>query len=607
MIQTNCSLFFDPSVGNYLIEYRGPFLEEMAKIDYACGIPITEAFAVIAVNENDINRLLIDVPSIVYIDIRTMLVLQEISPSYVDNINNIKLNPYLDVSGRGVVVGIIDTGINYLNPEFMREDGTSRIITLWDQTISSNDFQDNYNMYMGKVFTNDQINLAIQASRNNEDPYAIVPSIDDVGHGTKVASIIGARGEDPDLQGVANGCDFVIVKLFQSTNFRQKILENNMTPPPVYNMSELFTAIEFLKNEFLRLNRPMVIYIGVGTTFGSHDGANLISRYILNLMNYGHLCIVIGTGNEGNAQGHVSGFIPGVNEISTQEFRISRELKNFSFSIWLQSPNRASINITSPTGESSGIIISQTGKVLTYNYVFTNTSVRISYFTPEHFTGNELINVEFTRIKPGIWRVDLIGYYIVSGRYDIWMPPSNTLPPGVEFLTPNPENTLLVPSTTMNMLSVAYLGVNNSITPTSGKGFNVNGFINPAIATTGVDILASDVNGNESTLSGASAASAIIAGACALLFEWGIIKGNDRSMSTIKIRSYLIYGSTRNPNFTYPNVDIGYGEFNLLGTFNFIARIFTNLFRESNEFNNSKIDKLKEFYKLPKKDGDKIE
>lgn len=607
MIQTNCSLFFDPSVGNYLIEYRGPFLEEMARVDYACGVAITEAFGVVAVNENDLDRLRADVPSIVYIDIRTMMVLQEISPSYVDNINNIKLNPYLDLSGRGVVVGIIDTGINYLNPEFIRKDGTSRIITLWDQTISSNDFQDNYNMYMGKVFTNEQINLAIQASRNNEDPYAIVPSIDDVGHGTKVASIIGARGENPDLQGIANGCDFIIVKLFQSTNFRQLILENNMTPPPVYNVSELFTALEFLKNEFLRLNRPMVIYIGVGTTFGSHDGANLISRYIMDLMAYGRLCIVMGVGNEGNAQGHVSGFIPGVQETSTQEFRISRELRNFSFSIWLRSPNRASINIISPTGESSGIIVSQTGRKLNYKYIFTNTSLTVTYYTPEHFTGNELINVQFTGIKPGIWRIDLIGSYIVDGRYDIWMPPSNTLPPGVEFLTPDPQNTLLVPATTLYITSVAYLGINNSITPTSSKGFNINGFINPAIATTGVDILASDVNGNESTLSGSSAASAIIAGACALLLEWGIIKGNDRSMSSIKIRSYLIYGANRNPNFTYPNVDIGFGEFNLLGTFNFIARIFANALRSSNKSNNENIKKLEKSYNFLKKDGENIE
>ena len=121
MVGSNCYLFFDPSVGNFLIEYRGPFIEEIARVDYACGVAINETFGVIAVSENDIDRLRRDVPSIVFIDIRTMLVLQEISPSFVDNINNIKLNPYLDLTGRGVIVGIIDTGINYLNPEFIRK------------------------------------------------------------------------------------------------------------------------------------------------------------------------------------------------------------------------------------------------------------------------------------------------------------------------------------------------------------------------------------------------------------------------------------------------------------------------------------------------------
>uniref|UniRef100_UPI002615843B S8 family serine peptidase n=1 Tax=Clostridium sp. TaxID=1506 RepID=UPI002615843B len=165
--------------------------------------------------------------------------------------------------------------------------------------------------------------------------------------------------------------------------------------------------------------------------------------------------------------------------------------------------------------------------------------------------------------------------------YDIWLPPYETLPEGLVFLNPNPYNTLVVPSTAVNIVTVAYLGNNNSIMASSGKGFNINNLINPDIATIGINILATYENNEVTTLSGSSAASAIIAGACALLLEWGIIKKNDLSIYTQTIRSYLIYGATRNSIYSFPNRDIGYGEFNLLGVFNVIAGILSNYNRLS--------------------------
>ncbi|MDZ5010180.1 S8 family serine peptidase, partial [Clostridium perfringens] len=205
-----CSLFYDPNAGNYLIQYRGNFKEEIDKVSYACGAIITNTIGVIAVNENDLSRLRKDVPSIVYVDFRSGAVLQDISPSYADNINNIKINPYLDLTGKGVIVGIIDTGIDYLNPEFIREDGTSRILSIWDQSINEYEHPEfskpNNDLYIGQRYSNEEINSAILASKNNQDPYAIVPSKDEVGHGTKVAGIIGARGYTSEIQGVAHDC-----------------------------------------------------------------------------------------------------------------------------------------------------------------------------------------------------------------------------------------------------------------------------------------------------------------------------------------------------------------------------------------------------------------
>ena len=612
MIGNNCSLFYDADYGNYLIQYRGDFLEEIADLDYTCGAVITDRIGVIAAKFEDLDRIRAEVPSITYIDVRSMNVLQDISPSFVDNINNIKINPYLNLTGRGVVVGIIDTGIDYLNPEFIRPDDKSRILRIWDQSIndssspnetqnqnetqneSENGNKTQTTLYIGKVFENDQINSAIEAYSNGEDPYSIVPSRDTIGHGTKVAGIIGARGTQSTFKGVANECEFVIVKLFESTNLQQTIRANNIVPPPIYNTSEIVSAIEFLRQEFFKIDKPMIIFIGTGSTYGSHDGKSFITRYITEVGDIRGICIVTGTGNEGNAQGHVSGNIPAVGISVTEELRISKNLTTFAFNIWLYIPNRASVNIISPSGESTGVINPSLNSIQTYNFVFTGTRVMIRYFSPEFFTGNELINLRFDNIKTGIWKIELTGVYILDGRYDMWLQPHITLPEGVSFLSSDPYNTLTIPSTATNVVTVSALGNNNSIIASTSKGFNTNGIVNPNIATLGADILTTDLRNGITTLSGSSAATAIIAGSCALLFQWGIINENDPTMYSQKIISYLIYGADRSSNYTFPNPDLGYGIFDLLGTFNILARIYNVNTRsllidnKNNNFLNSK-------------------
>ncbi|GAA0085212.1 hypothetical protein UT300007_16510 [Clostridium sp. CTA-7] len=586
-----CSLFYDPNAANYLIQYRGNFKEEIDKVSYACGAIITNTIGVIAVREDDLSRLRKDVPSIVYVDFRSGAVLQDISPSYADNINNIKINPYLDLTGKGVVVGIVDTGIDYLNPEFIREDGTSRILSIWDQSINEYEHPEfskpNNDLYIGQKYSNEEINSAILASKNKQDPYAIVPSKDEVGHGTKVAGIIGARGYTSEIQGVAHDCDFVVVKLFESTNFKKIIRENGLVPPPVYNISELVSALEFLKSEFFRLNRPMVMYLGVSSTEGAHDGSSLTSRYLSQFGSLRGICLVAGGGNEGAAQGHVSGNMKHVGDVSVQELNVPKDLTRLTFNIWIRIPNSASINIVSPSGESTKIIKPKTNKIETYRFVFTNTEVTIRYFTPENFTGHEVINVSFRNIRSGIWRIELIGFYIIDGSYHIWLPAHNTIPEGLVFLNPNPFSTVTVPATAKGVVTVAYLGPNNSLVASSSKGFNTNGLINPDVATIGINVLTIDTSGKVSTLSGSSAAASIVAGACALLLEWGVVKKNDPTMYSTKIRSYLLYGATRNEIYKFPNRETGYGEFNLLGTFNIIGGIYSNVRNSLNNSNRS--------------------
>jgi len=566
-----CKFYYDPDTANYLIEYRGNFKEQIDKVAYACGDVITDTIGVISVNSMNMNKLLNDVPSIVFSDFRNMFVLQDISPASADNISNVKINPYLNLTGKGVMIGIVDTGIDYLNSEFIREDGTTRIVSIWDQSIENSNSE---GVYIGEIYSSDKINAAIDAYKNNKDPYSIVPSKDVRGHGTKVAGIIGARGYNGEFQGIAHDSDFIIVKLFESSNFKRRLEEDGIINVPVFNASEIVAGLEYLKRMSIKLQKPIVIYIGIGSTEGAHDGFNLISRYLASLGDNVGICLVAGGGNEGASQGHVSGHIKSVGDIQEVQLKISRELKRFSFSIWVQKPNRASINVVSPTGEESHVIESKLDKKQTIKFGFVNSAMTVRYYTPEYFTGHETINIRFDNIKPGLWTFKLIGVYVTSGRFDAWLPPKDTLPENTEFLEADPYTTITIPSMAPNVITVAYYGIDKALIASSGKGFNSNNRINPDVATIGINILTTNVSGGVTTMSGCSAATAIVAGTCALLLEWGIVNGNDITMYSRKIRTYIIYGAARNEISKYPNRENGYGDLDLFGTFDVISKSY---------------------------------
>ena len=568
----NCNLYFEDSP-NYLVEYRGDFKEEIDKIPYACGDIITNTIGVISTSSQYLDRLLNDVPAITFIDPRSKYILQDISPSNVDNINAIKINPYLDLTGSGVLIGMVDTGIDYLNEEFIKEDDTSRIVSLWDQTIQDTSDQ---TVYIGKTYSNEEINNAINAYRNKQDPYGIVPSKDDIGHGTETAGIIGSRGYNKEFQGIASNCEFVIVKLLESISFKNQLKANGVKYTPIYNSSEILAGIEYLKNFSVKANMPMVIYLGIGTTEGSHDGNNMISRYLTSVNTIRGIVTVAGVGNEGAAEGHASASIKAVGDISTVELKISREIKYFSFSIWVLKPNRASLNVISPNGEASNFIKSKVNEIESINFVFFNTEMTIKYYIPEHFTGHEVIAVNFTNIKAGIWTIQLRGDYITDGKYHIWLPPQKTLPEDTKFLQADPFTTLTIPSTARKVATVAYYGNDNALVAASGKGYNTRDLVlNPDIATIGTNILTTKPLGGVTTVSGSSAATAIVAGACALLLQWGIVNGNDKIMYSTKVIVYLIHGADRsNTSYKYPSREIGYGFFDLLGTFDIISRSY---------------------------------
>ncbi|MDB2107585.1 S8 family peptidase [Clostridium paraputrificum] len=524
-----------------------------------------------SVKEEDIERLKLDVPAIIYIEVRSPYVLQDISPESIDEISSIKVDPYLNLDGTGVLIGMVDSGIDYLNPEFIREDGTSRIEVIWDQTVQV----ENSNYYVGTEFSNNDINKAIQRSRNGENPYDIVPSRDEDGHGTKMAGIIGARGYKSEIRGIANNSNYAVVKLVPSPNFEKQLRENGVPVVPVYNSGEVLSGIEFLNAYALKVRKPIVIFIGVGTTIGAHNANNIISRYLTNISDRRGIVIVSGTGNEGGSEGHYSDIIKYTGEENKIELNISKEMKYFTVLIWVSRPSKMATNVISPSGEESKYISSQVNKEKMVRYILINTSLRVNYYDPDIYTGNQVIMLRFDNIKKGIWTIRLRGDYVLNGSFHIWLYPSKLLPQGTKFLKANPYNTLTIPSTAVNVVTVAYYNSNNDTSVAeSGRGYNVDESINPDITTGGVNILTTTPGGNIQAVSGSSVATAIVAGVCSLMLQWGIVDKNDPQMFSIKVRSYLIYGANRKSNETYPNREAGFGYLNIKNTFEFIGRVY---------------------------------
>lgn len=568
--QKNCTdMYTNPDYQHFVVEYRGDLLGQVSKYTYLCAAILNNRYAVIAIKPSNLPRLRQDIPAIIFIKFRTMNVLQQISYLDASNISSMKINPYLSLTGRDVLIGIVDTGIDYLNKEFIKEDDTTRIVAIWDQTLPTDPSK---SVYIGLTYSRDDINRAITASKQGGDPYSIVPSKDETGHGTHVASIAGARGYDKSIEGVANDCEFIVVKLYPSPNFTKINQENGIDNVLTYAPSEIMAGIEFIFKIANSENKPVVIVLSTGSTEESHDGNILFTRYLNTLASYRSTAIICGFGNQGSANGHVSATLNNIGETKSSELSIPREIRHLTFRVWSRKPGKAAINIISPSGQNSQFITPKIRTYRTIKYIKENTTLNVSILTPEAVTGNQMIVLEFSDIKPGIWTIQIKSQHDDSFRYDIWLPPKETLPEGTQFLNPDPYVTFTVPSASRAPLATSYYDQTlNAIVAESGKGFTLEDILKPDLTAPGINLKATSPGGKTVFISGSSCASAVVAGAVALLFQWGIIDKNDISMNAIKAKCYLLYGTSRRSIDTYPNREWGWGKLDLEGTFNFIS------------------------------------
>lgn len=509
-------------------------------------VELLNEYAIIIIPEHLINRLG-EYEEIEFIEKPKRLVFAVANGRAESCINPLQI-PQFSLFGEGILVAIIDSGIDYGHPDFRNDDGTTRIELLWDQTIQGSP-PEGYDI--GTLYSREQINEAL-AEVNPANRLQIVPSIDLSGHGTGVAGIAcgNGRASNGRNRGVASQSNIIVVKL------------GAPTPLSFPNTTQLMQGIDFCIRSATRIGQPIAINVSFGNNYGSHDGRSLLEYYINDIANIWKSSIVIGSGNEGAMARHTGGIVPNRGD-EIIELAVSEYERTFNLQLWKNYNDIMSIEITSPSNVTVGPIREIQG---TQSFVVDNTQVLFYYGEPIPFNKAQEIYFEFIptgeRVATGIWKIRLIGERIVVGNYDLWLPAGNAISESTRFLRPTPDVTLTIPSTTYRAITVgAYDGSTDSYANFSGRGFTRDGeTIKPDIVAPGVNITSTAPNSSYSTYTGTSFATPFVTGSAAMLMQWGIVEGNDPYLYGEKLKAYLIKGARHLPGFsTYPNPQVGWG------------------------------------------------
>lgn len=471
-------------------------------------------------------------------------------------------NPPLALQGSGVIIGFVDTGIRYQDEVFLREDGSSRIVSIWDQTIQTGEPPEGF--FYGTEYHRADIDRALA----EVNPLSVVPSTDRNGHGTQMASAAAGSvlNQGLNFRGAAPQADIAVVKLKGAKEYlRDYYLIDDGAE--AYQENDIMEAVKYLQQMAVAYSRPVVIVIGLGTNTGSHDGTSSLDSYLNIVAGRRSRVVVVCGGNEGDKEHHYQNAMP-----SDIEIRVEERMKGFCAEIWGSLPDAYAITIRSPGGEISPVIDFRSGIDREISFIFERTRIRVGVVLVERDAGDPLIFLRFADPTPGIWTISVSP----SGRrmrgrglYHMWLPIEAFLEHSVTFLSPSPDVTLTEPANTEQVITIsAYNSHSDSWFAPSGRGYTRNGRIKPDLVAPGVRVPTA-----LGEVSGASIAAALAAGCVAQFLEWAVVDGNAIAVDSRGTKSYLIQGADRSGDILYPDQRWGYGRIDINGTFETLARL----------------------------------
>ena len=450
------------------------------------------------------------------------------------------------LSGEGILVGVVDSGVDYFHPDFRNEDGSSRILKLWDQSIPGKPPE---GYIRGTEYMKDEIDEALALGET--EGRRLVPSRDFSRHGTAVLGIAAGNGRASGgvNRGIAYKSDLLVVKMGNAW-------ENSFP-----RTTELMEGIDYLVRQATQMGKPIAVNISFGNNYGSHRGDSLLETYISNAANVGRSVICVGTGNNGNDRIHAAGKLrQGQTEII--EVGIGTYETTLNLQLWKAYADEIEIFIETPSGEK---LPELSEKIGTQRYRAGETDLLIYYGKPGPFQVTQEIYFEFiptgTYLTSGIWKLYLRGRRIKEGNYNLWLPGGNILNPMTGFYQPVASETLTIPSTAAKVITVgAYDSRLNAYADFSGRGGERLSYPKPDLVAPGVNITAPVPGGGYANVTGTSFATPFVTGAAALMMEWGIVRRNDSFLWGEKVKAYLRRGAQPLPGFEkYPNESVGWG------------------------------------------------
>ena len=483
--------------------------------------------------------------------------------------------PVLNNQGSGVIVGFVDTGINYTDSLFRNVDGSTRIIGIWDQTNNSdnsNNIENEtakpfsaFSALYGTQYTAEEINLAL----NSDNPASIVPTRDENGHGTFLASIAaGNRDERAGFSGAAPQASIAMVKLKPAKQYLRDfyLIQDGAE---AYQENDIMMGVSYLYFLARKYSMPLVVCIPLGTNIGSHMGMSRLGQYLNQVSLSNGSAVITAAGNETGARHHFRAVMDASTDEVTAELRVGEREAGFSMELWAENMGAYTVGFISPTGEVAREISVPLRGENTVSFLLEQTQITVYTQIADVSSGSQFIFMRFENPMSGIWRILIRNSLDIRETFHLWLPVRGFITDETYFLRPDPDTIITDPGNARYPITVtAYDHTKNSIYIHASRGYSLSGRIKPDLAAPGVNILGASVSGRRLTrMSGTSVSAAHLAGAAAILLNWGVLNANYPYLNTPVLKSIFVRGAQRNPALTYPNREFGYGTLNLYEAF----------------------------------------
>ena len=517
---------FDERNGTWevIVKYSGN-LERLRSL----GMQVEELIAgygIVILPEQDFE-LLSSAPEIEYVEKPRSFTYSQISPVQEPCIATVLATPPF-YTGKGVLMAILDSGVDVRRREFRNADGTSRVKGYLEFTGRER-----------REYTKEQLNNAL--SGNGE-----LPSVAGTSHGTAVAGVAAgfasANGNPGNrtYRGVARGCDLLVVNLGADTQ------EEAQT-------ANIMRGVTYALTKARQWNQPLVINLSFGNAYGNHRGESLLERFLDNASEQGRTTICVGMGNKGEAYHHFASQSEGeyLAEVSVLPY-----LRSMTVQIWQEFKGSREITITSPEGQN--VVLSQQTREESYRIQMGATLLLLYFGLPSPYSTSQEIYMEFLPrrdfVTEGTWRIQ------GTGACNMYLTGRENPESGFSFLSPDSQGTLTIPSTASRVISVGAYDSNTEVYSSfSGRGFPGTG--KPDIVAPGENILAPWGESSYRGFTGTSFATPIVSGCAAIMMERGIVQGENPYLYGEKLKAYVRAGAGRLRGVqSEPNVRTGWGK-----------------------------------------------